>query len=97
MELKFVTDHALKRFRARIVVNASWSREELITYIQTLYKKARPAEVVPKFVAQQLLRYGIDKETEYRMYQGLVFIVVENTLLTVHRNETRRWRWKKKI
>jgi hypothetical protein len=93
--VKFISDHALRRFRARFcdpTANSPLSEDELATRVHTLYEKASPAEVIPKYIARQMLSHGIDKDTSYRIRGNIVFVVVEDTLITVHNNETKRWR-----
>lgn len=89
-----VNQHAIDRFKARTGCG-HLTRALALERLKYTFNKTVLAEVKPKFRVQQLLRYGIDQDVEYRIRGNTVFVVVGGVVTTVHCNESKRWRAKK--
>jgi len=85
-----VTDHAINQFRQR--ADRPYRYGEALDRIQELWCSTSPAELDPRYRLGQLLRHGADHEAEYRMGAGWVMVMVRGVIVTVHRNESGRWR-----
>lgn len=83
-----ITDHALERFMQRLPgVTQNGKRAE--RRLERWLDAAQPAIVKPKYRLTQMLNHHPD--TEYRMYRGMVFVIKDDVLITVHMNESERF------
>ncbi len=90
-----VSPHAIERYRARTNCSKGMDTKQVRDRLLQTFNKSLPAELKQKFRVAQMLRYGVDTETEYRICSDFVFVIVDGEVMTVHRNESKRWKVKR--
>lgn len=82
-----VSRHAAIRYCERMGVK---NTEAAAKSIIELLKDAEDVEIKPKFQTAELMDHG--KKAQFKRSLGLVFVICDNTVLTVHEGSAKRWR-----
>ena len=85
-----ISDHVIKRYRQRC--NSTRSGKNIKKKLIDMWEKAIPAELKKEYRAFQLAKHGADKITEYRIRGDFILVSVDGILMTMHSNESRRWK-----
>lgn len=91
MDCLKVSPHAIDRYRERTNCTVRMDACHVKQRLESTFNKSVPAELKKEYRVTQLLRYGLDKTTEYRICSNIVFVIVDGVVATVHRNESKRW------
>lgn len=84
-----VSDHAVARFRER--TGSGKDDVYVRNRVLELVGKAKPAKFrKPAYATMALLNHDFER-ADYRIYNDMVFVIVRNCVMTIHKNESKRW------
>jgi hypothetical protein len=83
-----ISNHAVRRWRER--TGAKYSDDRVKSKMLALLAVAQRAELNPVNSVKALLNHDLE-EADYYMASNFVFVIVGNTIKTVHGNESGRW------
>lgn len=84
-----IQQHAIDRFKQR--TGCKRSDDYVSRKIFSMMEKAEKTEFKEsKFKVLALLNHGF-QDAEYFKFRDFIFVVVDGTLKTIHRNEASRW------
>ncbi|MCK5019376.1 MAG: hypothetical protein KAS32_20125 [Candidatus Peribacteraceae bacterium] len=87
-----VTKHAVDRYVERTGTKEK-RYDQLVRTIIEKWNGAKPVELKSRHRITHILRHGyVDKKVEYRLNGLIIFVVVDNSLVTVRPNDKRLWR-----
>lgn len=93
--VEYVTPHCLVRFSQRAKVKGTAGR--VLVTLEGWLTKAREAQLVPGAEVKKLLNHNVVPATYYRVGSAIptkadwILVVVGNTLVTVHQNQSGEW------
>lgn len=86
-----VTKHAIDRYKERSGVK-DLPDHYIVDRICTSIKKGKPVtHKNPALAACSLMNHRYQKASYFR-HRGLIFVVVDNTVITVHNGQANHWK-----
>lgn len=83
-----ISDHAIKRFCERSGCNSEARARKAI---MRMLDQAEPVELLERYKLATYFNHGV-KQTLYLKYEQWLFPICNNTVVTVHNAEAKRWR-----
>ena len=86
-----VTDHAVQRYRER--TNCKQALDNSIREIirQRISQGTEVVHKTPQQAALSIIKHGFTKAT-YIRHNGIVFVITDNNVVTLHKGEANRWK-----
>lgn len=88
-----VSNHALERAAIRIPEVVDLNRFKACSWlISKVNSECKPAHIKKEYLAFSLLKHNFEQANYYMDSDGNVYVVHDHVLLTVHGNESERWK-----